>query len=61
MLLRNKNLELDKVEFRGFLHPESEPHMTDILVTETMADLDKVGYAVFYLKDDVDICLEIIN
>jgi hypothetical protein len=26
----------------GFLHPEVEPHMGDIMVSETMADLDKV-------------------
>ncbi len=39
---RNKNLQLSKEEFMGFLHPEVEPHMGDIMVSETMADLDKV-------------------
>ena len=33
---------LDETEFLGFLHPEAELHMVDILVTETLADLDKV-------------------
>ena len=33
---------LDEAEFLGFLHPEAELHMVDILVTETLADLDKV-------------------
>ena len=42
-LIRNKNVQLSKAEFLGFLHPEVEPHMGDILVSETMADLDKVS------------------
>ena len=42
-LIRNKNVQLCKAEFLGFLHPEVEPHMGDILVSETMADLDKVS------------------
>jgi len=40
---RNKNLLLDKDEFLAFLHPERADYMMDILVLETMNDLDKDG------------------
>ena len=42
-LIRNKNLLLDKDEFLAFLHPERADYMMDILVLETMNDLDKVS------------------
>jgi len=32
---------LDKEEFTNFLHPEDAPHMRDIVVVETMEDIDK--------------------
>ena len=53
-LFRNKNLRLDKSEFLGFLHPEVVPHMSDILVTETMGELDKVFQAFYNYKIDLD-------
>lgn len=40
---RNKNLLLSKIEFLGFIHPESETHMKDIVISETMAEMDKDG------------------
>ena len=39
---RNKNLHLSKTEFLGFIHPESEAHMKDVVILETMAEMDKV-------------------
>jgi calumenin len=32
---------LDKDEFTGFLHPEEAGHMRDLVVLETMEDIDK--------------------
>lgn len=32
---------LTKEEFAGFLHPEEIPHMRDVVVLETMEDIDK--------------------
>lgn len=32
---------LSKEEFTGFLHPEETGHMRDIVVLETMEDIDK--------------------
>ncbi|KAK6626359.1 hypothetical protein RUM43_006670 [Polyplax serrata] len=32
---------LTKEEFAGFLHPEEMPHMRDVVVIETMEDIDK--------------------
>jgi len=40
---RDKNLVLSKAEFQGFIHPETVPYMKDIVLEETMADLDKDG------------------
>lgn len=34
---------LSKEEFAGFLHPEDHEHMRDIVVQETLEDLDKNG------------------
>ncbi len=39
----------------GFLHPEVEPHMGDIMVSETMADLDKVKGWVQYIRTREDL------
>ena len=35
--------ELDLQEYSAFLHPEEVEHMRDIVVTETMEDIDKDG------------------
>jgi len=39
----DKNGELSKDEFQAFLHPEDADHMRDIVVTETLEDIDKDG------------------
>ena len=33
--------QLTKVEFQSFLHPEDHPNMVDIVVLETLEDMDK--------------------
>ncbi|XP_068442541.1 calumenin-A-like [Clinocottus analis] len=38
---RNGDLNADKHEFAAFLHPEEQEHMKDIVVQETMEDIDK--------------------
>lgn len=32
---------LNRTEFRAFLHPEDHPGMKDVIVVETMEDIDK--------------------
>ncbi|XP_029282298.1 calumenin-A [Cottoperca gobio] len=39
----NGDLIADKKEFTAFLHPEDHEHMKDIVVQETMEDIDKNG------------------
>ena len=36
----NKDDKLDRDEFSGFLHPETEQRMGEIVVTELMEDMD---------------------
>ena len=33
---------LNKLEFKHFLHPEETDHMRDIVISETLDDIDKV-------------------
>lgn len=40
---KNNDDELTKEEFTDFLHPEEAPHMQDIVITETIEDIDKDG------------------
>ncbi|XP_076578137.1 calumenin-A [Chaetodon auriga] len=40
---RNGDLIADKEEFTAFLHPEDHEHMKDIVVQETIEDIDKNG------------------
>ncbi|TKS90366.1 Calumenin-A Precursor [Collichthys lucidus] len=40
---RNRDMVADKQEFTAFLHPEDQQHMKDIVVQETMEDIDKNG------------------
>jgi hypothetical protein len=35
---------LTKEEFKHFLHPEEADHMRDIVVQETLDDIDKVNF-----------------
>ncbi|XP_061570163.1 calumenin-A [Cololabis saira] len=39
----DRDLIADKQEFAAFLHPEDHEHMRDIVVQETMEDIDKNG------------------
>lgn len=38
---KNNDEKLTKEEFTDFLHPEESPYMRDIVVTETIEDIDK--------------------
>ena len=49
---RDKNLQLTKEEFKGFIHPEYYEHMYSVNRDETMADLDMVS-----VTDRVIVCL----
>ncbi|XP_051248912.1 calumenin-A [Dicentrarchus labrax] len=48
---RNGDLIADKEEFTAFLHPEEHEHMKDIVVQETMEDIDKNGDGFIDLKE----------
>jgi len=37
----NKDGQLNKYEFKHFLHPEESDHMRDIVISETVDDIDK--------------------
>ena len=39
----NSDGTLNKLEFKHFLHPEESDHMRDIVVSETLDDIDKDG------------------
>ncbi|XP_032363509.1 calumenin-A [Etheostoma spectabile] len=47
----NGDLMADKQEFSAFLHPEDHQHMKDIVVQETMEDIDKNGDGFIDLKE----------
>ncbi|XP_070710227.1 calumenin-A [Pempheris klunzingeri] len=47
----NGDLSADKQEFTAFLHPEDYEHMKDIVVQETMEDIDKNGDGFIDLKE----------
>ncbi|XP_039648271.1 calumenin-A [Perca fluviatilis] len=47
----NGDLMADKHEFSAFLHPEDHQHMKDIVVQETMEDIDKNGDGFIDLKE----------
>ncbi|XP_078129603.1 calumenin-A isoform X1 [Sander vitreus] len=47
----NGDLMADKHEFAAFLHPEDHQHMKDIVVQETMEDIDKNGDGFIDLKE----------
>lgn len=40
---RDNDDKLNKEEFTDFLHPEESPYMRDIVVAETIEDIDKNG------------------
>jgi len=42
---------LDKEEFTNFLHPEDAPHMKEIVVVETIEDIDKDKNGVISLEE----------
>ena len=39
----NKDNEITKEEYTAFLHPEEYDHMKDVVVDETLQDIDKDG------------------
>ena len=39
----NNDGSLTKIEFKHFLHPEEVEHMKDLVVQETIDDIDKVN------------------
>jgi len=43
--------KLTKIEFQAFLHPEDADHMRDIVVTETIEDIDKDKDGLVSLKE----------
>ncbi|XP_059181972.1 calumenin-A-like [Centropristis striata] len=47
----NGDLIADKQEFTAFLHPEDHEYMRDIVVQETMEDIDKNGDGFIDLKE----------
>ncbi|XP_041833191.1 calumenin-A-like isoform X1 [Melanotaenia boesemani] len=48
---RNGDLIADKEEFTAFLHPEDYEHMNDVVVQETIEDIDKNGDGFIDLKE----------
>ena len=42
----NKDERLSKEEFSHFLHPEEADHMRDIVVQETLEDIDKARLSI---------------
>ncbi|XP_045896224.1 calumenin-A-like [Micropterus dolomieu] len=47
----NGDMSADKQEFTAFLHPEDHGHMKDVVVQETMEDIDKNGDGFIDLKE----------
>lgn len=47
----DENLIADKHEFAAFLHPEGHEHMKDVVVQETIEDIDKNGDGFIDLKE----------
>ncbi|KAJ3612035.1 hypothetical protein NHX12_020312 [Muraenolepis orangiensis] len=48
---KNGDLMADKEEFTAFLHPEDYDHMKEIVVQETLEDIDKNGDGFIDLKE----------
>lgn len=48
---QNDNKALDKEEFADFLHPQDAPHMRDIVIDETLMDMDKNQDGVIELEE----------
>ena len=42
----NGDGSLNKLEFKHFLHPEEVDHMKDLVVQETIDDIDKVNFII---------------
>jgi len=47
----NNDGNLDKLEFKHFLHPEESHHMRDVVINETISDLDKNGDGLISLEE----------
>ncbi|MED6287568.1 hypothetical protein CHARACLAT_017710 [Characodon lateralis] len=48
---RNGDMSADRQEFMAFLHPENHDYMKDVVVQETMEDIDKNGDGFIDLKE----------
>lgn len=48
------NGEMSAEEFRAFLHPEDAPHMHDIIIDETLEDIDKDHDGYISLQEYLD-------
>jgi len=51
---KDKDNKLSKEEFQDFLHPEEAEHMRDIVVEETLEDIDKDGDGHISLQEYID-------
>ena len=47
----NKDNKITKEEYTAFLHPEEYDHMKDVVVNETLQDIDKDGDGVVSLEE----------
>lgn len=47
----NNDGSLNKLEFKHFLHPEESDHMRDIVISETLDDIDKNGDGLISLEE----------
>lgn len=57
---KNKDNKLTKEEFGDFLHPEEVTHMQDIVIIETLEDIDKDGDGKISLQEYIGIFFYII-
>ncbi|XP_015928979.1 calumenin-A [Parasteatoda tepidariorum] len=48
---KNKDNQLSKEEFTDFLHPEESAHMHDVVIVETLEDIDKDNDGKISLKE----------
>ncbi|XP_053169833.1 calumenin-A-like [Scomber japonicus] len=58
---RNGDLLADRVEFAAFLHPEDHEHMRDVVVQETIEDIDKNGDGFIDLKEYIGKFLRLVH
>uniref|UniRef100_A0A8D3C1R8 Calumenin a n=1 Tax=Scophthalmus maximus TaxID=52904 RepID=A0A8D3C1R8_SCOMX len=52
---RNRDSSADKLQFTAFLYPESYEHMQDVVVQETIDDINKSGDGFIDLNEYIDV------